>query len=172
MNTSIKPTHVASAAEPALDATDLALLAQLQTDASLTNQALAERLGVSPATALRRTKLLRDAGLIERTVALLSPDKIATALGAGLTAIVEVTLDVQTAESATQFEVKCEQDSAVQQLYRVSSGPDFVLICGLRDMPDYQAMLARLFTADANVRNVKTFFSIKRAKFAPSVVLG
>ena len=154
-----------------LDATDLRLLAQLQTDASLTNQALAERLHVSPATALRRTKLLRDAGIIERTVALLSPDELAPLIGAGLTAIVEVTLDVQAAERATEFEAKCEQESTVQQLYRVSSGPDFVLICAVRDMPDYHALVARLFTADANVRNVKCFFSIKRAKFAPGVVL-
>ena len=53
-----------------MDALDLRLLDTLQRDASLSNQALAERLGVSPATCLRRTKRLVDDGVIERRVAL------------------------------------------------------------------------------------------------------
>ena len=85
-----------------LDATDLKILDQLQRDASLTNQALAERVHTSAATCLRRVKALVDAGVIERRVALLSPE----ALGHGLTAIVEVTLDRQSAESLAAFEAR------------------------------------------------------------------
>ena len=59
----------------------------------------------------------------------------------------------------------------MQQCYRVASGPDFVLILQLRDMPDYLALTQRLFSADANVRNVKAFFSVKRAKFEPFVAI-
>jgi len=55
----------------------------------------------------------------------------------------------------------------VQQCWRVSPGPDFVLVVAARDMPGYGALAQRLFTADANVRNVKAFFSLKRAKFEP-----
>ena len=88
----------------ALDAIDLRLLDQLQRDASLSNQALAELVHVSPPTCLRRVKRLRDAGLIERQVALLSPDKLAPLLGHGLTAIVEVTLERQGAEQLAAFE--------------------------------------------------------------------
>ena len=62
-------------------------------------------------------------------------------------------------------------DDAVQQCYRVSPGPDFMLVVHLADMPAYQALAQRLFTSDANVRNVKAFFSIKRAKFEPKVLL-
>ena len=58
--------------DPALDALDLRLLGQLQRDASLSNQALAEAMGVSPATAHRRVRRLGQLGLIERTVAQLS----------------------------------------------------------------------------------------------------
>ena len=78
-----------------LDNTDLLLLDTIQTDASLNNQALAEIAHISPPTCLRRVKRLRDAGLIEREVALLSPDKLAHITGHGLTAIVEITLDRQ-----------------------------------------------------------------------------
>ena len=63
-------------------------------------------------------------------------------------------------------------DPAVQQCYRVSPGPDFVLVVHVADMPAYLALAQRLFTSDANVRNVKSFFSIHRAKFAPRVLLG
>ncbi|RYY58385.1 MAG: Lrp/AsnC family transcriptional regulator, partial [Comamonadaceae bacterium] len=67
------------------------------------------------------------------------------------------------------FEARVIADDAVQQCYRVSPGPDFVLIVHARDTPDYLALAQRLFTSDANVRNVKAFFSVKRAKFRPRI---
>jgi Lrp/AsnC family leucine-responsive transcriptional regulator len=56
-------------------------------------------------------------------------------------------------------------DDAVQQCYRVSPGPDFVLVVHALNMPDYLALAQRLFSSDVNVRNVKAFFSTKRSKF-------
>src|SRR5688572_30720476 len=138
-----------------LDALDFALLEQLQVDCSLTNQALAERVHLSPPTCLRRVKRLRDAGLIERQIAILDPELMARVLGHGLEAVVEVTLDRQGNEEQEAFEARIAADEAVQQCYRVSPGPDFVLIVQARDMPDYLALAQRLFTSDANVRNVK-----------------
>ena len=81
--------------ESAIDATDLRLLELLQDDASLTNQALAERAHLSPPTCLRRVKRLRERGLIAREVALLDADRLAPLLGHGLTALVEVSLERQ-----------------------------------------------------------------------------
>ena len=154
-----------------LDVIDLKLLDTLQQDASLSNQALAERVHVSPPTCLRRVKRLRDAGLIEREIAVLNPDRLASALGLGLTALVEISLDRQGAELMDAFEARAIEDDAVQQCYRVSPGPDFILVAHVADMPAYLALAQRLFTEDANVRNVKAFFSVKRAKFAPRVLL-
>lgn len=148
-----------------LDAIDWQLLAHLQNDASLSNQALAERVHVSPPTCLRRVRRLTEAGLIERQVALLQPERIAAAAGHGLTAWVEVTLDRQDSTALDAFEVRAVQDEAVQQCWRVSPGPDFLLAVQTRDMPGYLAVAQRLFTQDANVRNVRAFFAIKRAKF-------
>jgi Lrp/AsnC family transcriptional regulator, leucine-responsive regulatory protein len=62
-------------------------------------------------------------------------------------------------------------EPAVQQCYRVSPGPDFVLVVFCTDMPAYLALAQRLFTSDANVRNIKAFFSVKRAKFDPRLPL-
>jgi len=154
-----------------LDETDLKLLDSLQSDASLSNQALAERVHISPPTCLRRVKRLRDAGLVERDVALLSVDKLTAITGHGLTALVEITLERQGAEQQEAFEARVITDEAVQQCYRVSPGPDFMLVVHVADMPSYLALAQRLFTSDANVRNVKAFFSTRRAKFEPRVLL-
>lgn len=149
------------------DAIDLRLLDTLQADAALSNQDLAARVAVSPATCLRRVKRLTEAGVIERRVAILSADK----LGAGLSAILEITLDRQGAEHLDAFEVRAVQEAAVQQCWRVSPGPDFVLVVQVPDMPAYHALTQRLLTQDANVRNIKAFFSVKRAKFDTQISL-
>jgi Lrp/AsnC family leucine-responsive transcriptional regulator len=150
-----------------LDAIDLKILDLLQRDATLSNQSLAEKVGVSSATCLRRVKRLGEGGLIERTVAILSPER----LGYGLTAIVEITLDHQAAENLVKFEERAVLDASVQQCYRVSPGPDFVLIVQVMDMAGYNAFAQRMLSLDANVRNVRTFFSTHRAKFATQIVL-
>lgn len=154
-----------------LDAIDLALLEQLQTDASLSNLALAEVVHVSPPTCLRRVKRLHEAGLIERQVAVLSTQRLGEVLGHGLTALAEVSLDRQDAAALDAFEARAVAEPAVQQCYRVSPGPDFCLVVTVADMPAYHALAQRLFTADANVRNVRAFFSVKRAKFESKVPL-
>jgi Lrp/AsnC family leucine-responsive transcriptional regulator len=150
-----------------IDATDLRLLALLQADASVSNLQLAADAGTSPATALRRVRRLEAAGVIERRIAVLSHDK----LGVGLTALVEITLDRQGAEHLDAFERRALAQAQVQQCYRVSPGPDFVLVVFAPDMAAYDALVQRLFTQDANVRNVKAFFSVRRAKFDPSIPL-
>lgn len=150
-----------------LDDLDKRLLTALQQDASLTNQALAERVHASAPTCLRRVHRLREAGVIASQVALLDPTK----LGASLTAIVEITLDHQASEHLQAFEQLVAGEVAVQQCYRVSPGPDFVLIIQVADMPAYHALAHRLFATHANVRNVRSFFSVLRSKFEPRIVL-
>jgi Lrp/AsnC family leucine-responsive transcriptional regulator len=109
--------------------------------------------------------------VIEQQIAVLSADRLAPTLGHGLTAIVEITLDRQGVEWLDAFEQRVLADDAVQQCYRVSPGPDFVLVVHASDMPHYHALAQRLFTSDANVRNVKAFFSVKRAKFGAQLPL-
>jgi Lrp/AsnC family transcriptional regulator, leucine-responsive regulatory protein len=150
-----------------LDAVDLRILALLQRDASPSNLELAAAVHTSPATCLRRVKRLVDAGIIERRVAILSPER----LGSSLTVITEVTLDRQGSEHLAAFEARAVADEAVQQCHRVSPGPDFILILQVADMPAWDALVNRLFTQDANVRNVKSFFSVRRAKFETKVPL-
>jgi Lrp/AsnC family leucine-responsive transcriptional regulator len=146
---------------PILDDLDRRILNILQVDASHTNAELAELVHISPPTCLRRVKQLRENGVIERQVAIVAPDKV----GARLSAIVEITLDVQAADRMAEFEKLVADEAAVLQCYRVSPGPDFVLVVQVADMPAYHALAHRLFTTHSNVRNVKAYFSTFRSKF-------
>lgn len=153
--------------ELVLDELDRRILMCLQSDASLTNNALAAQVHASPPTCLRRVKRLQESGVIERQVIIVAPDKV----GAALTAIVEITLDHQASERQLEFEALVAKEAAVLQCYRVSPGPDFVLVVQVADMPAYHAMAHRLFAAHANVRNVRSFFSINRSKFETRIAV-
>jgi Lrp/AsnC family leucine-responsive transcriptional regulator len=149
------------------DEIDRRILNALQEDASKTNAELAETVHVSPPTCLRRVKHLTESGVIERQVAIVSPEKV----GARLTAIVEITLDVQAADRMAEFEAHVAGDEAVLQCYRVSPGPDFVLIVQVADMPAYHSLAHRLFATRTNVRNVKAYFSTFRSKFETRITV-
>ncbi|MDB5917491.1 MAG: AsnC family transcriptional regulator [Massilia sp.] len=150
-----------------MDDVDRRILNALQLDSSHTNAELAELVHVSPPTCLRRVKQLTETGVLARQVAIVSPEKV----GARLTAIVEISLDVQAAERMAEFEALVALEAAVLQCYRVAPGPDFVLIVQLADMPAYHALAHRLFAAHANVRNVKTYFSTFRSKFETRIAV-
>jgi Lrp/AsnC family transcriptional regulator, leucine-responsive regulatory protein len=150
-----------------LDDLDRRILNALQADASQTNNELALRVHASPPTCLRRVKRMVEAGVIERRVAIVAPGKV----GVALTALVEITLDHQAAERMAEFEVLVAHEAAVLQCYRVSPGPDFVLVVQVADMPAYHALAHRLFASHANVRNVRSFFSTHRSKFETRIAL-
>ena len=150
-----------------LDELDRRILNALQLDASHTNAELAELVHVSPPTCLRRVKGLIDRGVIERQVAIVAPEKV----GVQLTAIVEISLDVQAAERMDEFEQHVAAESAVLQCYRVAPGPDFVLVVQVADMPAYHALAHRLFATHRNVRNVKAYFSTFRSKFETRIAV-
>lgn len=153
--------------ETSFDDLDLRILDQMQADSSISNQELALRVHASAPTCLRRVRRLMEAGVIEKQVAILNPQKVASSL----TAIIEITLDIQTAEYLDAFEANMNQAPAVLQCYRVSPGPDFIVVAQVADMPAYHAMAHQMFTSQANVRNVRTFFSIHRSKFETRTVL-
>jgi Lrp/AsnC family leucine-responsive transcriptional regulator len=152
---------------PALDDLDKRILEQLQRDASITNQDLAARVHASPPTCLRRVKRLLEHGIIEKQVAVVNPERV----GQALTVLIEITLDEQSAEALDAFEASIQRVDEIQQCYRVSTGPDFILVALVPTMAAYHAMAHRVFTSQRNVRNVRSFFSIRRSKFETRVPL-
>jgi Lrp/AsnC family leucine-responsive transcriptional regulator len=150
-----------------MDEIDRRILNALQVDASQTNAELALAVHVSPPTCLRRVKHLTETGVIQRQVAIVAPEKV----GPSLTAVVEISLDIQAAERMTEFEAHVAAEDAVLQCYRVAPGPDFVLIVQVADMSAYHALAHRLFATQTNVRNVKAYFSTFRSKFETRIAV-
>jgi Lrp/AsnC family leucine-responsive transcriptional regulator len=145
----------------AIDALDRRILLELERDGSLSNIDLATRVHASPATCLRRVARLKLDGVIQSIVALLDPALV----GTPLTALIEVTLDRQDAQSLDLFEQAAAEDGAVRQCYRITGGVDFALMIYVADMDEYHRFAHRLLASQANVRNVRTLFSTYCAKF-------
>ena len=106
-----------------VDDLDLRLLDALQQDASRSNQDLALALQISPATCLRRVRRLREAGLIERQMAVLSADRLADTRGHRLTAVLDLTLDRQGDQKHSAFEASALAQYAGLAVHRASHGP-------------------------------------------------
>ena len=87
-----------------LDAIDARILTELQSDGGLTNAELAERVGLSQSPCLRRVKLLTDAGVIKKRVALVDGNTI----DLKVSVFIHVTLEKQIEENLSEFEAAIE----------------------------------------------------------------
>jgi Lrp/AsnC family transcriptional regulator, leucine-responsive regulatory protein len=143
-----------------LDRTDRKLLSLLQIDASRTNAALADLVNLSPSSCLRRIRRLKEAGIIERVVALLAPAKT----GRSLKAFVTVGLERHSENHMRQFLDAASSEPAVVQAYTVSGETDAILMLRLAHMEEYDALCERLFKEENNVARYTTSFVIRTAK--------
>jgi len=150
-----------------LDRTDRRILAVLQQDAALTNQALAERIGLSPPACLNRVKRLREAGIITRQVALLDPQRV----GPLLHIVVEVTMERDRKDLYQRFLRRALAHVAVKQCYQVTGEIDFVLIVVVPDMDAYDRFCDEVLYADDNLRKFRTLVSRFRNKFETALDL-
>ncbi len=143
-----------------IDESDGLILTQLQQDAKISIDALAEHSGLSIASVQRRLKKLRDNKVIEREIAIINPK----AVDQGMTFIVMVELERERLDQLDSFRRKVRSDPQVQQCYYVTGVSDFILICITRDMAEFESLTHRLFFDDANVRRFSTSIAMDRTK--------
>lgn len=148
-----------------LDATDWKIIKELQADGSLTNVALASRVGLSPPPCLRRVRVLEQAGLITGYTALVDE----TALGFDVTGFALVGLHSQAEVDLRDFENLVLSWPVVREAYMLSGESDYILKCVARDLPTFQDFILNDLTSAKNVASVKTNVSIRRAKQTPGV---
>lgn len=148
-----------------MDVIDERLLIQLQRDASLTNQALADAVGLSPSACLKRVKRLRDSGVIERQVVLINP----AAVGLCMHMVVEVTMERDRKDLYHRFLKSAIAINEVKQCYQVTGEIDFVLIVEVSDMDAYDRFCDELLYADGNVKKFRTLISRDRKKFDTTI---
>src|SRR5262245_38641503 len=105
------------------DSIDRAILRTLQQDGRIQNVDLAERVGLSPSPCLRRVRLLEEAGVINRYVALLDPAKV----GMGMTLFVRVWLIGQDEESTNLFVEAVRKLPQIVECHLMAGDCDFLL---------------------------------------------
>jgi DNA-binding Lrp family transcriptional regulator len=148
-----------------LDSTDWRILRELMADGSLTNVALAGKVGLSAPPCLRRVRALEEAGIISGYTALVDE----RALGFELTAFAMVGLHNQSEPDLRNFENRILGWPIVREAYMLSGESDYILKCVSRDLSAFQDFILKDLTAGPNVASVKTTLAIRRAKLAPGV---
>jgi len=143
-----------------MDNLDLRIVAALQADGSLTKAELAEAVGSTPSTCLRRVAELRRSGVLTGCVYLADPTK----LGRGICAIITVTTRNHTKDMRTSFAARITEEPAITQAYGVTGEQDAVLIGHFSDMEEYQALCDRLFDGDSDVVRYTTLFAVETYK--------
>ena len=143
-----------------MDRIDRKLLNLLQRDASRTNVDLADEVGLSPSSCLRRLQRLRKSGVIDRIVAILNPARA----GRTIKALVTVELKLHGEQHMRRFLNRAVAEEAVSQAYAVTGETDVVLMLWLRDMEEYVALCDRLFSDDHNVARFFTMVVMRTAK--------
>lgn len=144
-----------------MDKLDRRILQSLQRDASVTNQMLADQIGLSPSACLKRVKCLKESGVIDSVVALLNFE----AVGECMHIIVEVTMERDHKQLYRRFEERAIAAPEVKQCYQVTGECDFVLIVTVPDLNVYDSFCDSVLYADDNMRKFRTLISRKRSKF-------
>jgi Lrp/AsnC family leucine-responsive transcriptional regulator len=148
-----------------MDAIDRKILTILQADGRISNQDLADRVGLSPSPCLRRVKALEAGGMILRYVALVDPH----AAGLGLQAVVEVRLDRQTTDSVARFEKEILKFPQVLQCDLIAGDWDYALRVVARDLDDFREFCVHRLARIPGVGNVKSNISMKQVKYSTAL---
>lgn len=143
-----------------MDRIDRKILNFMQLDASRTNVELADKVGLSPSSCLRRVQRLKKCGFIDRVVAILNPAKA----GRVIKAIVTVELKLHGEQHMRRFLDIVTKEEAVSNAYAVTGASDVVLMLRLQDMEEYDRLCERLFRDQSNVARFFTLVVIKTAK--------
>lgn len=151
-----------------LDRFDLRILAELQKDSRISNQELAERIGLSPSPCSRRVKQLEDEGYITKQVALLDRKR----LGLTLTAYILIGMDRHTPERFENFQNNILQWSEVQECSLITGmDADYQLKVVVPDMEHYQLFLLNKLTRIEGVTSVRSSFVLNHVSLSTSLPL-
>ncbi|APO79293.1 AsnC family transcriptional regulator protein (plasmid) [Rhizobium etli 8C-3] len=150
-----------------MDRIDRKLLNLMQRDAARTNVDMADEVGLSPSSCLRRVQRLRKSGVIDRIVAILNPAKA----GRGIKALVTVELKLHGEAHMRRFLATASTEEAVSQAYAVTGETDVVLMLRLRDMEEFDSLCDRLFRDETNVARFFTMMIIRTAKEETAILL-
>jgi DNA-binding Lrp family transcriptional regulator len=143
-----------------LDRIDRRILAELQRDGRIQNVDLAGRVGLSPSPCLRRLRLLEEAGVINRYVALLDPGKV----GAGFIVFARIWLNGQDESTVSHFVETVAGFPQVMECHLMAGDCDFMLKVAVADLDAYRRFQVEHLNRIRGVQNVKTEIPMQKIK--------
>lgn len=142
-----------------LDRYDRQILAVLQQEGRLSNQDLADRIGLSPSPCLRRVRALEESGLIAGYHAVLDAKK----LGLSLMALIHISMDQHTPERFQHFEESIRAIPQVLECLLITGqDADYQLKVVVADMDGYQELLLNQITRIPGVTGVHSSFVLRK----------
>lgn len=160
-------TRAPSSRKRPLDRFDRAILRIVQQDNKTPQRTISEKVNLSAAAVQRRVAAMEDAGIIDRNVAMVSPQ----AVQMSITSIVEVHLTDERRNTVDKAKALFSQAPEVQQCYYVTGGISFVLMIVAPDMPAYEAITRRLFADNDAVKSYRSLIALDRVKTGCEIMI-
>ncbi len=144
-----------------LDRLDRRILDELQGDARVSNQELAQRVGLSPAPCWRRLRRLEAEGFIKGYATLLE----GPAVGLPILAYALVSLENHHPETVREFDQLVKERAEVLECHSMSGPNDYLLRIVAESMEAYERFMSAHVLQIRGVRSVNTSFVLRTKKF-------
>ncbi|AWS51092.1 MULTISPECIES: Lrp/AsnC family transcriptional regulator [Providencia] len=144
----------------AIDKTEIKILKLLQDDARITNQVLAEKVGMSASPCWRRVKKLEEEHVIEGYRAILNRKKI----GLGVMVFVRVIIDSDSEAEAQKFEQEVTELENVVACYSIGGDTDFLLQVVSHDLDSYADFAMTVIRRLPGIKEMQSMFVLKEIK--------
>jgi DNA-binding Lrp family transcriptional regulator len=150
-----------------LDSIDKKILEALQTNASLSNLELAEKVCLSPSPCSRRVKILQENGYFRGQVTLLDPDRV----GLPVNVFIQVTLNHKAKKNLEVFEASVQRWPEVMECYLMTGDFDYLIRVAVPDLNHYQEFLDKCLTPLESIDNIRSSFSLKQVRYKTELPL-
>lgn len=150
-----------------MDAIDRRILDELQRDGSLSNVALAQRVGLSPSPCLARVKALEQSGVIRQYVALAD----AARLGLGLNVFINISLTTQSKEALARFEQRIADLDEVMECYLMTGDSDYLLRVVVPDIGTLERFILERLSPMPEVEKIRSGFALKQVRYKTALPL-
>ncbi len=152
---------------PTIDEIDRRIVRELQRDASLSQSALAEKVGSSAASVWRRVRRLEAEGVLGPAVRLAN----AEALGRSVNVLCQVRMTRQSNETRAEFEQFIRSRAEIVECYAMSGEWDYLLRIAVRDVADYDHFVMRGVLAHPSVAHAASNFALRQVKYTTEIPL-
>ena len=149
-----------------MDDKDFEILKLVQSNARMTTDAIGHEIGLSSPAVQKRLKRLRETGVIESEIALISPAKV----GREITVIVQVMLERESRLHLDTFKRRMKAAPGVQQCYYTTGEADFIIVVIVEDIKAYEAFTQEYFFDESNVSRFTSSIVMDRVKVSLDIL--